>query len=116
MVELNHSPETCIVARDGSSHLDAESLRDLREIAIEHGAYIVDGWAFPVGHQLWYVVDAPESHIAADVFSASRAYRWNTVRINPVMNHDSFSRKVLDGLIEESESTQITGSERSMHA
>jgi len=96
MVELKHSPETCIAARDGASaELDAIRMRELIEIAAKHGATVVDGWSFPIGHQLWYVIDAPESHAVANVFFESRAFRWNTVTINPVMNHDSFIRHVL---------------------
>jgi hypothetical protein len=97
MVELKHSPETCIAAREpSSSELDAKQLRELREIAANHQATVIDGWSFPIGHQLWYVIDAPESHAVADVFFESRAFRWNTVTINPVMSHDSFIRNVLN--------------------
>ena len=97
MVELKHNPETCIAARDkSSSEIDAKQLRVLRYIAANHEATVVDGWSFPVGHQLWYVIDAKESHAVADLFFESGAFRWNTVTINPVMNHDSFIRNVLN--------------------
>ncbi|MBN4064597.1 hypothetical protein JYU04_02560 [Dehalococcoides mccartyi] len=97
MVELKHSPETCIAARDGSAaEMDAKQLRELQQIAANHDATVIDGWSFPIGHQLWYVIDAPESHAVADIFFKSRAFRWNTVTINPVMNHDSFVRHVLN--------------------
>ncbi|HIF72318.1 MAG TPA: hypothetical protein EYQ61_07180 [Dehalococcoidia bacterium] len=101
MVELKHSPETCITARDrSSSEMDAKQLHVLREIAAKHGAMVVDGWSFPVGHQLWYVIDAKESHAVGDVFFESGAFRWNTVTINPVMNHDSFIRNVLEPIVD----------------
>jgi hypothetical protein len=41
------------------------------------------------------VIDAPDSHVAADVFFALGVHKWNTVTINPVLDHDTFSREVL---------------------
>jgi hypothetical protein len=111
MVELKHSPETCIAAREKNADLDAQQFRELREIAVKHDSRIVDGWSFPVGHQLWYVIDAPESHIVADVFFKSRAFRWNTVTINPVMNHDSFTRHVLNPIADGEESEESSSHE-----
>ncbi|HJP28220.1 MAG TPA: hypothetical protein QF694_05375 [Dehalococcoidia bacterium] len=107
MAELKHSPETCIAARDrSSSEMDAKQLRVLREIAAKHDATVVDGWSFPVGHQLWYVIDAPESHVVGDVFFESGAFRWNTITINPVMNHDSFIRNVLNPIVDGDDSEE----------
>jgi len=111
MVELNHSPETCIAARDHSSaERDAKQLRILRDIATKHGATIIDGWSFPVGHQLWYVVDASESHAVGDIFFESGAFKWNTVTINPVMNHDSFIRNVLNPIADGPEAEDASDS------
>ena len=108
MVELKHSPETCIAAREKNADLDAQRFRELRDIAAKHGSTIVDGWSFPVGHQLWYVIDAPESHEVANVFYESRAFRWNTVTINPVMNHDSFIKHVLNPIADGEESGEAS--------
>jgi hypothetical protein len=109
MVELKHSPENCIAARDRSSaEKDAIELRLLREIAAKHEATVIDGWSFPVGHQLWYVIDAKESHAVGDVFFESGAFRWNTVTINPVMNHDSFIRNVLNPIADGPEKEEAT--------
>jgi hypothetical protein len=108
MVELKHSPETCIAARENNADLDAQRFRELREIAAKHDSTVVDGWSFPVGHQLWYVIDAPESHLVADVFFESRAFRWNTVTINPVMNHDSFIKHVLNPIADGKESEEAS--------
>jgi len=108
MFEFKHSPGTCIAAREKNADLDAQQLRELRNIAMKLDSTIIDGWSFPVGHQLWYVIDAPESHVVADVFFESRAFRWNTVTINPVMNHDSFIKHGLNPIADGEESEEVS--------
>ena len=112
MIELKHNPETCIAARERSSaETDAKRLRELRKLAANRGATVIDGWSFPVGHQFWYVIDAPDSHVVADVFFESNAFKWNTVAINPVMNHDSFIRNVLDPIATGEESGEASSNQ-----
>jgi hypothetical protein len=91
MVELNHGPETCVAGKQHASENYAELLDGLRGAAAEYGADVVGGWAFPVGHKLWYVVDAEESQTVADLFFASGLHQLNTIQINPVLDHDAFT-------------------------
>ena len=101
LVELKHGPDTCIAARDRSlTEIDARYFREITSIAESHSVKIVDGWSFPIGHQLWYVVEAEYSHSVAEVFKESRAFSWNTVSINPVVNHAAFVEKVLNPIVE----------------
>ena len=100
MVELTHGPETCIAARDPLiTETDARHFLEIKSIAIDHNVKIINGWSFPIGHQLWYVVEAEESHAISEVFKDSRAASWNTVRINPVVNHDEFVEKILEPIL-----------------
>ena len=103
MVELNHSPESCITGKHQTSTNHAELLAGIREIAFEHGIKVVDGWAFPVGHRLWYVVEATESQAASDLLFAAGLHHWNTVQIHPVLNHETFVETVLSQISSEVE-------------
>jgi hypothetical protein len=104
MVELKHEPENCFASQNQLSQVDSSALGDVGNIAEKRGARLVNGWAFPVGHQLWYVIDAPQSHIVADVFFEANAHKWNTVTINPVMDHDTFGREILGSVKHEVDS------------
>ena len=99
MVELTHSPETCI-ASPGSSDRErhAELLGEIQQTAYEHGIELTNGWAFPIGHKLWYVVSASDAQDVTDTFFAAGVHRWNTVQIHPVLDHKTFKTKVLDGI------------------
>ncbi len=95
MVELVHGPDKCpavhpVIAAGSASHLAG-----LEQTASEHGARIVGGWSFPVGHKLWYVVEADDSSAVSDLFFAAQAHHWSTVTINPVIDHETFKERVL---------------------
>ena len=96
MVELNHSPETCVAGRHDASENYAKSLDGLRETAAKHSVDVVGGWAFPVGHRLWYVVNAEESQTVVDLFFAAGLHKLNTIQIHPVLDHDAFRGWILD--------------------
>ena len=97
MVELTHSPGTCI-ASPGSTDREyhAELLGEIHQIAYKHRVDIVTGWAFPIGHKLWYVVSAKDAQDVTDTFFSIGVHRWNTVQIHPVLDHKTFKSKVLD--------------------
>lgn len=95
MTELEHGPDTCIAAKNDLDTPTVYLLAELKEIALECGAEIVGGWAFPIGHRLWYIVEAPDAHTVANVFHAAQAHHWNTVNINPVIGHETFRRTFL---------------------
>jgi len=99
MVELIHGPETCIAGRKGEAAHHAEMMAGLRDIAREHNLEVVEGWAFPVGHRLWYVVESKDSQSVADAFFAADVHQWNTVQIHPVLNHATFTETVLKPII-----------------
>ena len=97
MVELTHSPETCIGSPSSSDREHhAELLGEIHQIAYKHGVDIVNGWAFPIGHKLWYVVSARDAQDVTDTFFSAGVHRWNTVQIHPVLDHNAFKAKVLD--------------------
>lgn len=96
MAELTHGPDTCVAAKNDLAGPRVHLLAGLKEIASEHGAEIVNGWAFPIGHRMWYVVEAPNSHTVATVFQAAKAHHWNTLDIHPVMDHETFKETVLE--------------------
>lgn len=96
MVELSHGPEACVAGKRHASENYAQLLAELHETAVEHRADVVGGWAFPVGHKLWYVVNAEESQSVADLFFASGLHQLNTIQINPVLDHDAFTGWMLD--------------------
>lgn len=97
MVELTHSPETCITA-PGSSDREhhAELLSALHQTAYKHEVDVVNGWSFPIGHKMWYVVSARDAQNVTDTFFATGVHLWNTVQIHPVLDHQAFKTKVLD--------------------
>lgn len=95
MVELNHGPETCVAGKHHESERYAKLLAGLHETAAELGVDVIGGWGFPIGHKLWYVVDAEESHVVADVFFAAGLHQLNSVQINPVLDHDAFKGWIL---------------------
>ena len=64
----------------------------------DYDVKIVGGWAFPIGHKLWYVVEASGSHAVAELLFAVRVHSWNTVDIHPVLPHDTFAEDVLKPL------------------
>jgi hypothetical protein len=96
MVELNHGPESCVAGRPHASENYAKLLVGLHETAAEHSVDVVGGWAFPVGHKLWYVVKAEESQTVADVFFAAGLHKLNTIQIHPVLEHDAFTGWIMD--------------------
>lgn len=96
MVELSHGPETCIAAKNDPGSSQGRLLSELTDIAREHDAEIVGGWSFPVGHRLWYVVEAQDAHAVSNLFFAAQTHHWNTVDINPVIDHETFRRTVLN--------------------
>ncbi|MDA1279226.1 MAG: hypothetical protein O3B95_04195 [Chloroflexi bacterium] len=106
MVELTHGPETCIASERGRNEKYAGLLLRLREAAADHGIRVIDGWSFPVGHRLWYVLEADDPQAISNLCVSTGVHYWNTVLINPVLNHDSFAREVLSGLSNQSASTR----------
>jgi len=96
MVELNHRPETCILANYRPEDNCAGRLSKIRETAGKYGARVVDGWVFPIGHRLWYVIEAHDAESVTDLCTDSGVHIWNTVSISPVLDHDRFRTKVLD--------------------
>ena len=96
MVELDHDPESCVAGKHEASENYAKLLAGVRGTAAEHSVDVVGGWAFPVGHKLWYVVNAEESHVVADMFLASGLHRVNTIQIHPVLDDDAFTGWILD--------------------
>jgi hypothetical protein len=98
MVELEHEPETCVASGRSDVQRNAKLLIDLRERADDYDVKIVGGWAFPIGHKLWYVVEASGSHAVAELLFAVRVHSWNTVDIHPVLPHDTFAEDVLKPL------------------
>jgi hypothetical protein len=99
MVEIAHKPENCIANGSIESKSNAALLKGLHESAAQLGATIVDGWAFPIGHRLWYVVKAENAHIAAKIFGERRVHTWNTITVNPVLDHESFGREIIDPIL-----------------
>ncbi len=96
MVELTHGPETCIAAESVPESSRSRLLSELTSLAVEYGAEIVGGWSFPVGHRLWYVVEAADAHTVSSLFFAAQTHHWNTVEINPVIDHETFRRTILN--------------------
>jgi hypothetical protein len=99
MVELNHEPETCIASGYGNTESNASLLMKISESAKDLGAELVGGWAFPVGHRQWYVVKADDAHVVAEVIRVTNLHLWNTISVNPVLDHDGFSTKILSKLV-----------------
>ncbi len=99
MTELTHGPDTCITAPNEYAQLRARLIAGIKELAAEQGAEIVNGWSFPAGHRMWYVVEAPDSHTVASVFRDARTHHWNTVSIDPVIDFAEFKETVLGPLI-----------------
>ena len=100
MVELNHEPETCISSGYGDTEANSTQLMKIGESAKELGAELVGGWAFPIGPRQWYVIKAADAHVVAELVRVTNLHLWNTVTVNPVMDHDMFSQKVLGKYIE----------------
>jgi len=99
MVELNHEPETCIASGYGDTESNARLLMKIGESARELGAELVGGWAFPVGHRQWYVVRADDAHVVAELIRVTNLHLWNTISVNPVLDHDGFSTKILGKVV-----------------
>jgi hypothetical protein len=99
MVELNHEPETCIASGYGDTESNALNLMKISESAKELDAELVGGWAFPVGHRQWYVIKADDAHIVAELVRVTNLHLWNTITVNPVLDHDMFSEKILAKLV-----------------
>ena len=103
MVELNHSPENCITGKRQTSTNHTELPAGIREISFEHGIKVVDGWAFSVGHRLWYVLKATESQAVSDRFFTDGLQHWNTVQTHPVLNHKTSVETLLSQISSEVE-------------
>ena len=95
MVELHHEPETCISSGYGDTESNALHLMRIGDAAKELGAELVGGWAFPIGHRQWYVVKATDAHVVAELVRITNLHLWNTITVNPVLDHDMFSEKIL---------------------
>lgn len=100
LVELEHKPEMCITSGGDRNKSHAAELMAIRDTARELGTRIVGGWSFPVGHRLWYVVEANDAHAVAELARTCQLHSWNTVTVNPVLDHDSFSEKILGKLVD----------------
>jgi len=101
MVELHHEPETCIASGYGDTESNAINLMKMGDSAKELGAELVGGWSFPIGHRQWYVIKATDAHVVAELVRITNLHLWNTITVNPVMDHDMFSEKILGKLIKQ---------------
>lgn len=99
MVELTHGPDTCIAGNNPNAPHYAELVADIRLAASDNNIEVVDGWSFPIGHRLWYVVEADDPQSITNVFFAAKVHHWNTVQIHPVLNHAAFTETVLMPII-----------------
>ena len=90
MMELVHGPTTCIAAHNHRDDEIVRSLANIKEIAAGHGARVVGGWAFPVGHRMWYVIEASAAETVATIAQEMKLHTWQTVDIHPVLEHSDF--------------------------
>ncbi|MDP7089191.1 MAG: hypothetical protein QGG20_05555 [Dehalococcoidia bacterium] len=93
MVELDHDSKSCIAANPKGEY--ANLLVNLSGFAQPHGVRIIDGWSFPVGHRMWFVVVAPDAHKVSAVFYDAKVHLWNRVDVSPVIPFEEFELNVL---------------------
>ena len=93
MVELEHRAESCIAGDPAGNH--ARLFAQLKDYAADKGLQIQGGWLFPVGHRMWFVVDAENGHDVQQLFFDAKVHLWSAISVNPVNDYDSFLANIL---------------------
>ena len=96
MVEFSHQAATCAAGNEEYSELAENYLLNLHSVAAGLEAKILGGWAHAPGHRFWYVVEAPNAHVASRIFQESKVYHWNEVQVHPVISHDEAKKMYMD--------------------
>ena len=94
MMVATHGPDTCAVSNAEVREIAMGGFQKMDEAAASLGATVEGVWTNMPAHIIYFLLDAPNAHVANQLAADLRIMEWNTVVVNPVITLGEATGKI----------------------